>query len=299
MRRTRRRSTSTAQLQPDTPTLYQLSVDQFFSPGPFPFSPGTVALPEGTWSAEAIRANRAILDSESWHNTPARRRQYSTARRPCDTGVSRKPAIPTSARLYDQARSSIRRAPDSIQPRNADGADGATKAFAEGADRMELRLTRVTTSTRRPTSLPIPLPWSLRMRTITTAGLRVRRRWPQGRRRRRWARPCSGICRWAATRSRPAARATSTPAPTTGPRTRPTPTTSERDLTLQLHGGVQNTNLVATDFPFQKVQDTSNGPGNGFGNVNDVASSMGVRFRRFVDIPTPERWRSVRPTRLV
>jgi len=59
------------------------------------------------------------------------------------------------------------------------------------------------------------------------------------------------------------------------------------DLTLQLHGGVQNTDLVASDFPFQKVQDTSNDPGNSSGNVNDVASSMGVRFRRFVDIPVP------------
>ena len=51
------------------------------------------------------------------------------------------------------------------------------------------------------------------------------------------------------------------------------------DLTLQLHGGVQNTDLVASDFPFQKVPDTSNAPGNPTGNVNDVASSMGVRFR--------------------
>jgi cytochrome c peroxidase len=51
------------------------------------------------------------------------------------------------------------------------------------------------------------------------------------------------------------------------------------DLTLQLHGGVQNTDLVATDFPFQTVQDV---PG-----INDVASSMGVRFRQFTDIKTP------------
>ena len=51
------------------------------------------------------------------------------------------------------------------------------------------------------------------------------------------------------------------------------------DLTLQLHGGVQNTDLVATDFPFQTVQDV---PG-----INDVASSMGVRFRQFTDIKLP------------
>jgi cytochrome c peroxidase len=59
------------------------------------------------------------------------------------------------------------------------------------------------------------------------------------------------------------------------------------DFTLQLHGGVQNSDLVATDFPFQKVPDTPNDPGNGFGNVNDVASSMGVRFRQFTDIKAP------------
>jgi cytochrome c peroxidase len=59
------------------------------------------------------------------------------------------------------------------------------------------------------------------------------------------------------------------------------------DLTLQLHAGVQNADLVAADFPFQRLQDTSNDPGNGSGNVNDVASSMGVRFRQFTDIKQP------------
>jgi cytochrome c peroxidase len=51
------------------------------------------------------------------------------------------------------------------------------------------------------------------------------------------------------------------------------------DLTLQLHGGGQsgqNTDLVATDFPFATQQNEI---------VNDVASSMGVRFRRFKNIP--------------
>ena len=54
------------------------------------------------------------------------------------------------------------------------------------------------------------------------------------------------------------------------------------DLTLQLHGGTQttsgtqNADLVATDFPFATQQNEI---------VNDVASSMGVRFRRFRDIP--------------
>jgi hypothetical protein len=60
------------------------------------------------------------------------------------------------------------------------------------------------------------------------------------------------------------------------------------DLTLQLHGGVQNTDLTVADFPFHRgPQDSSNAPGNPHGNLNDVASSMGVRFRTFVDIPTP------------
>lgn len=60
------------------------------------------------------------------------------------------------------------------------------------------------------------------------------------------------------------------------------------DLTLQVHGGVQNADLTVADFPFHRgPQDSSNAPGNGFGNVNDVASSMGVRFREFGDIPTP------------
>jgi cytochrome c peroxidase len=66
------------------------------------------------------------------------------------------------------------------------------------------------------------------------------------------------------------------------------PGVNGNDLTLQVHGGVQNADLVATDFPFHRgPQDSSNAPGNSFGNVNDIASSMGVRFRRFVDIPTP------------
>jgi len=60
------------------------------------------------------------------------------------------------------------------------------------------------------------------------------------------------------------------------------------DFTLQVHGGVQNADLTVADFPFQRgPQDSSNDPGNASGNVNDVASSMGVRFRTFVDIPAP------------
>ena len=60
------------------------------------------------------------------------------------------------------------------------------------------------------------------------------------------------------------------------------------DITLQLHGGVQNSDLKRDDFPFHRgPQDSTSDPGNPSGNVNDVASSMGVRSRAFVDIPIP------------
>ena len=49
-----------------------------------------------------------------------------------------------------------------------------------------------------------------------------------------------------------------------------------------------------TTFRSRRYPDTSNDPGNPNGNVNDVASSMGVRFRTFVDIrPIGGRGRSV------
>jgi cytochrome c peroxidase len=54
------------------------------------------------------------------------------------------------------------------------------------------------------------------------------------------------------------------------------------DTTLQLHGGVQNTDLVPTDFPFHKCGQDDLDPSC---HVNDVASSMGVRYRLFQDIP--------------
>jgi cytochrome c peroxidase len=56
------------------------------------------------------------------------------------------------------------------------------------------------------------------------------------------------------------------------------------DLTLQLHGGVPNQDLTAADFPFHRGPQDSTAPGD---DINDVASSMGVRFRKFVNIPTP------------
>jgi hypothetical protein len=59
------------------------------------------------------------------------------------------------------------------------------------------------------------------------------------------------------------------------------------DLTLQVHGSA-NQDLVASDFPFHRLKNID-GPGDpSSGNMasdkNDVASSMGVRFRQFADI---------------
>ncbi len=62
------------------------------------------------------------------------------------------------------------------------------------------------------------------------------------------------------------------------------------DVILNLHGGVANQNLTAADFPFHKLVDPEIpgepllNPGNVASDTNDVASSMGVRFRQFVNI---------------
>ena len=84
------------------------------------------------------------------------------------------------------------------------------------------------------------------------------------------------------------------------------------DFALQLHGGVPNRSLTVTDFPFHKLTDLTEpgecantpaniaagkaGPNDGtvdsncrnvVSHVNDVASSMGVVFSPFTDIPPP------------
>ncbi len=62
------------------------------------------------------------------------------------------------------------------------------------------------------------------------------------------------------------------------------------DLSLQLHGGVANQDLTAADFPFHKLVNPDVpgepllNPGNVASDTNDVASSMGVRFRKFSNI---------------
>jgi cytochrome c peroxidase len=79
------------------------------------------------------------------------------------------------------------------------------------------------------------------------------------------------------------------------------PNTLGGDNTLQLHGGVPNRDLTLTDFPFHKLTDVTvsgerasdgpgiidNNPGNVVRHTNDVASSMGVIFSEFTDIPAP------------
>jgi hypothetical protein len=64
------------------------------------------------------------------------------------------------------------------------------------------------------------------------------------------------------------------------------------DLTLQVHAA-PNQDLVTGDFPFHRLANPDVpgepllNPGNVVRDANDVASSMGVRFRKFGDIPTP------------
>lgn len=72
------------------------------------------------------------------------------------------------------------------------------------------------------------------------------------------------------------------------------------DLNIDLHGGLANQQLTVADFPFHKLADVQNAgecadpgaPGtvdqncaNVVSHVNDVASSMGVVFSPFTDIP--------------
>lgn len=69
------------------------------------------------------------------------------------------------------------------------------------------------------------------------------------------------------------------------------PGTNAGDTTLQVVA--KNQSLTAGNFPFHELVDPGLpgepllNPGNVRRDSNDVTSSMGVRFRRFVDIPTP------------
>jgi hypothetical protein len=64
------------------------------------------------------------------------------------------------------------------------------------------------------------------------------------------------------------------------------------DLTLQVHAA-PNQDLVAGDYPFHELANPDIpgepllNPGNVVRDRNDIMSSMGVRFRKFGDIPTP------------
>jgi len=63
------------------------------------------------------------------------------------------------------------------------------------------------------------------------------------------------------------------------------------DSTLQVRG--KNQAVVASDFPFHRLANPNTqgepllNPANVVRDANDVMSSMGVRFRQFVDIPAP------------
>ena len=69
------------------------------------------------------------------------------------------------------------------------------------------------------------------------------------------------------------------------------PGTNAGDSSLQVKG--PNQSLTASDFPFHELVDPNTqgepllNPSNVRRDSNDVTSSMGVRFRQFVDIPTP------------
>jgi len=69
------------------------------------------------------------------------------------------------------------------------------------------------------------------------------------------------------------------------------PGTNAGDTTLQVKG--KNLSLTASDYPFHELEDPGQpgepllNPSNVKRDANDVTSSMGIRFRRFVDIPTP------------
>ncbi len=69
------------------------------------------------------------------------------------------------------------------------------------------------------------------------------------------------------------------------------PGTNAGDSTLQVKG--KNQTLTTADFPFHRLADPNTqgepllNPANVVRDSNDVMSSMGVRFRRFVDIPAP------------
>lgn len=265
------------------------AVDQFFSPGPSPFSPGTVATGEGALITGADPGEPGYLGFGVLGGNPnARGRQYSV---PAVPGMaSPQTTIPTTARLYDPART-----PSLIQPRLGGAAVGGlrrpslrARAFGEpgppahnGTPANPDYLVNSAANLAADPAALLPSNENDYYRGATRA---------QKVAAREVAAALGKALFWDMQVGSDTVQACATCHFHAGADNRTKNQTNPNhvggDLTLQLHGGVQNTDLVAADFPFQRgPQDSSNDPGNVFGNVNDVASSMGVRFRLFADIP--------------
>ena len=185
-------------------------------------------------SGAATRANRAMPGSASAQ--AGQRRAILGAGRPRETRPRPRP---------DRIRSTLRSGAGE-HPAAQRGCPGAAKAFAEDqpvGSSGEPGLHGQLGGQPRAD----PLRWCRRTRTTTSAARPVRRKTAGGR-RRRWARPCSGTCRWAATR--PGLRLVPLPRRRRQPDQEPDqPEHVGGDLTLQLHGGIQNTDLRGRTFP--------------------------------------------------
>jgi cytochrome c peroxidase len=263
-------------MAPDTPFTIT-AVDSFFYPGPHPWGStptGEGALITGADPGEPGYLGFGVLGN----NTPARRRQYST---PAVPGIaSHATPIPTTARLFDPTRGLI-------QPRNAGGAGGLRKPslrvppngtpsnplytrnsaanlaadpaallpsnendyYAGGTGNVTQQRAQKVAARAAAAALGKSLFWDMQVGSDTVQA-------------------CASCHFHAGADNRT--------------KNQTNPNHLGGDLILQLHGGVQNTDLVATDFPFHPGGQDTFGSGN---DINDVSSSMGVRFRRFVDIP--------------
>jgi hypothetical protein len=269
-------------IAPETETCI-ISVDQFFSPGPSPDSPGTVVVPEGSEICGFDPGEPGYAGFATLRAAARRAEQYSVPAvpMPADIVGGRQPGTSiVGLRLFDPVRGvippraangtgglrkpSLRIAPygtpeapgylvnsaANLEDDPADLAPSSENDYYRGVSRPQKLTARAEAAT-----LGKALFWDMQVGSDTVQA-------------------CAS-CHFNAGADDRTKNQTS-------------PNQSGGDLTLQLHGGIQNSDLVAADFPFHRgAQDSSNDPGNGFGNVNDVASSMGVRFRRFVDIPTP------------
>jgi cytochrome c peroxidase len=274
-------------IAPDTPFCIT-AVDQFFSPGPSPFSPGTVALPEGSIICGGDPGEPGYLGfGVLGGNPPARAEQYSA---PAVPGIaSPQTTIPTTARLYDPART-----PNFIQPRNAGGVFGLRKPSLRvppggNPNNPGYLVNSEANLAADPSALE---PSNENDYLGTGLGGNVAAQRAQTVAARNAAAALGKALFWDMQVGSDTVQACASCHFHAGADNRTKNQTNPNhlggDLTLQVHGGLQNADLTVADFPFHPgPQDSSNAPGNAFGNVNDVASSMGVRFRTFVNIPAP------------